>query len=223
MKNKYINFLEGTLIAGCLCFFACGGFESILLTVLLFMIITNLLFIDEKDAIYVYNIFCNLIILLRINFLNILLIPSIFNYFVITFNCKKCCKIYVMCLLSNICFLNNFSYFNLFLFIINFFSYVKYFMNKYNKENIKKNIYYLNFSTLSFIFIHNKGYFCVETLMMFCFLLIQFLCKKKNFHIIIYILFAIIWEFIKRYASINIFNEKGYFIILLNYLFNLLL
>ena len=223
MENKFFNFLKGTITAGCLCFFACGGINSILLTVLLFMIITNVLFIDENNDIYIYNIFCNLILLLRINFLNILLIPSIFSYIVIIFNLAeqyKTCVI-IMHLLLNVCFLNNFSYFNLFLFIINCLSFIKYLMQNYNDKKMK--VYYLNFSTLSFMFIQNKGYFCVETLMIFFLLLIQFSYKKFDFHTIIYILFAIIWEFIKQYTSLNIFNEKSYSIILLNYLFILLL
>ena len=54
MENKFLNFFKGIIIAGCLCFFACRGIDSISLIVLLLMIMTNILLINKKEEIYIY-------------------------------------------------------------------------------------------------------------------------------------------------------------------------
>lgn len=216
MEDNKKYFFYGTTITGFLCFFACGGINSFLLTILLFLIINNNLFLlnmTNKYIHYICIILFYFILLLRSEFFNLSYFPFCFNCYMIIF--KKNTYIF---LISNIFFSFNFNYYYLLLLIINTLSF-------FFKKNFDINkSYSLIFFTLSALFIQMKGYYCLETLIIYIFLFVEFMYKTQKYvYIIIYIFYIIGYELLKELFFKNmIFNEKGFSISLLSYLFILI-
>ena len=305
IKSK--DFYYGVLTTGSLCFFACGGMNSLLLTISLFLIINNNFLINDIQYYCIFNMLYYLMLLIKVDFFNVTYFSFCFTYYAVLYRNK-------LFYLGNIILLFNFNYYHLVLASISIISCLINIIknnkinktidnnannindntsnnintniindnniNILNKSNIDddtsnnnitnilnksidnntsntneilknlhvnnnnntssinsstnemlKNLPVINFFSLSALFIQIQGYLCLETLLIYLVVLIDFFSKneKYNFKIItvysiIYTLYIIGYKLIKMFFLYNmIFNEKGLYISLLSYLLIIIL
>jgi len=103
---KSQNFYYGVLTTGSLCFFACGGINSLLLTISLFLIINNNFLINDVKYYCIFNILYYLMLLIKVDFFNVTYFSFCFTYYAVLYRNK-------LFYLGNIILLFNFNYYHL--------------------------------------------------------------------------------------------------------------
>ena len=104
IKSK--NFYYGVLTTGSLCFLACGGMNSLLLTISLFLIINNNFLINDTQYYCIFNMLYYLMLLIKVDFFNVTYFSFCFTYYAVLYRNK-------LFYLGNIILLFNYNYYHL--------------------------------------------------------------------------------------------------------------